>query len=260
MVANEPVVIANLAFAGLPLTDTFLEPQGMALESLPGHLKSVIKTEPMEACPPRKRQRLDHLTQEEKVLRRKMKNRVAAQNARDRKKAQIDHMEDEVTLLKTSLEVLRAENESFISQNKALKKENEELRVQLAINKELKQENDQLKLKLANVKVECQKSNVLSDNSDGHPRSLEYASLISASQQKRQDSMVTFRWMMLLVIGWMTLKQTNSSTLCKSSSRNFVRKAFLLTRQHLKRKYSNRMNPKLKWWGPEQNSWNPSKN
>lgn len=44
---------------------------------------------------PRRRRRLTHLTNEEKVLRRKLKNRVAAQNARDKKRDESERIKIE---------------------------------------------------------------------------------------------------------------------------------------------------------------------
>jgi len=76
----------------------------------------------------RKRANLDHLSLEEKMMRRKLKNRVAAQNARDKKRVIMDDMEVTIQQLQ--------------QQNKKLAKQNEEL---LALNCRLMAENEGLK-------------------------------------------------------------------------------------------------------------------
>lgn len=79
----------------------------------------------------RKRQRLTHLTHEEKVMRRKMKNRVAAQSARDRKKAKMDELDVNVALLREQNEKLKRENALLKEQNKMLDSENRLLKQKL---------------------------------------------------------------------------------------------------------------------------------
>ncbi|XP_065670165.1 uncharacterized protein LOC100210912 [Hydra vulgaris] len=94
--------------------------------------KKVIESiEEDELYPGRKRRKLDNLNVDERILRRKLKNRVAAQTARDRKKA---HMEDLETCL------ARIEKE-----NKFLKKSNQELRSQIH---NLNEKNMQLQIRL----------------------------------------------------------------------------------------------------------------
>lgn len=94
--------------------------------------KKVLATiEDDERNPNRKRRRLDNLNVEERILRRKLKNRVAAQSARDRKKAHMDQLE--ITLHRVEKE------------NKFLKKNNEDLRSQVH---QLMESNAQLRSKL----------------------------------------------------------------------------------------------------------------
>ncbi|KAK7506004.1 hypothetical protein BaRGS_00002726 [Batillaria attramentaria] len=109
---------------------------------------------------PRKRRRLTHLSPDEKILRRKLKNRVAAQTARDRKKALMSDLEEKVAKLQ--------------EQNKLLLKENAELRISRST---LQQENHRLKKCLSNtssapVKVESTDSVALSSKPEpDSPRS-----------------------------------------------------------------------------------------
>lgn len=82
---------------------------------------------------PRKRKRLTHLTPEEKIMRRKLKNRVAAQTARDRKKARLETLEETVAKIHEQTKKLLDVNSQLLERTEALEKENEILRERLGL-------------------------------------------------------------------------------------------------------------------------------
>ncbi|KAF4790600.1 X-box-binding protein 1 [Turdus rufiventris] len=92
--------------------------------------------------PARKRQRLTHLSPEEKALRRKLKNRVAAQSARDRKKARMTELEQQVVELEEENQKLLRENQLLRERTCNLARENQELRSRLGLDA-LKTEEDE---------------------------------------------------------------------------------------------------------------------
>merc|ERR1719216_724169 len=91
--------------------------------------------------PVRKRANLDHLSPEERLMRRKLKNRVAAQNARDKKKSQCEEMEKMINQMKEDRQKLLDENSRLQKinsklqlDNVSLQEENTELKQRLGIN------------------------------------------------------------------------------------------------------------------------------
>merc|ERR1712001_90702 len=78
--------------------------------------------------PVRKRANLDHLSPEEKLMRRKLKNRVAAQNARDKKRVKMEEMEGELQRLKAHSKQLELRNAELVSENERLTSENDILK------------------------------------------------------------------------------------------------------------------------------------
>merc|ERR1711963_1057194 len=78
--------------------------------------------------PIRKRANLDHLSAEEKLMRRKLKNRVAAQNARDKKRVKMEDMDSDLARLKAHAKALEARNAQLVAQNQRLVAENDALR------------------------------------------------------------------------------------------------------------------------------------
>merc|ERR1711971_1228096 len=80
--------------------------------------------------PARKRANLDHLSQEERMLRRKLKNRVAAQTARDKKKAATDSMEKQLAEAQARLQDSLDANAQLLKTNPQLQMENANLQQQ----------------------------------------------------------------------------------------------------------------------------------
>ncbi|KAG8267225.1 X-box-binding protein 1 [Homalodisca vitripennis] len=73
------------------------------------------------------KRRLDHLSIEEKILRKKLKNREAAQTSRDRKKARLEELEASVVQLQNENEVLHEEVRSLKDDKESLLRENARL-------------------------------------------------------------------------------------------------------------------------------------
>lgn len=88
----------------------------------------------------RKRRKLADFNPDEKTARRKLKNRIAAQTARDRKRIEtemqcekLSETKEEVTRLRKDNESLRSDNASLRDDNARLRQENAELRQKLEL-------------------------------------------------------------------------------------------------------------------------------
>ncbi|XP_061674068.1 LOW QUALITY PROTEIN: X-box-binding protein 1 [Syngnathoides biaculeatus] len=114
-------------------TASFGRPISVVLPSASSQASSDSESSGSAGPPVRKRQRLTHLSPEEKALRRKLKNRVAAQTARDRKKAKMGELEQQVLELELENQKLHIENRLLREKNSGLLIENDELKERLGL-------------------------------------------------------------------------------------------------------------------------------
>ena len=204
---------------------------------------------------PRKRQRLDHLSQEEKIMRRKMKNRVAAQTARDRKKAKMAELEEQVIELETEKRMLMLVNIELQNKNADLQKENTDLKLRIGqTDSKVTIKQEPAPVTGSNTVNETESR--LSDSS----RSLEHASFINVPLQKGQDLRILTLWMMqfiyLPVVARLMLCLTYFSSVVKIF---YSLKMSTSLYQNMEKAERIKYQP-LKWWGPQQKAWNPTKN
>jgi len=164
--------------------------------------------------PPRKRERLTHLTPEEKLNRRKLKNRVAAQTARDRKKLRTNTLEE-------SLEHLSTENQQLLAENARLKQRLSQLSA----------ENTRLKRSTERVDSEDEKPPKI-DNMAGGRSSDAFGSAasINAPLQWDQASRLPTQRLLALLMAYLTSICKESSTTCSAEPNSTTLRALNLIR------------------------------
>ncbi|XP_037821905.1 LOW QUALITY PROTEIN: uncharacterized protein LOC119610662 [Lucilia sericata] len=169
-------------------------------------------------APKGKKRRLDHLTWEEKVQRKKLKNRVAAQTSRDRKKARMEEMEHEIEdltektqILVNKCESLQVINDSLLEKNQKLDMEVEILRQQLQELQKQQQlhQQQQLQQQQQHKTVTCAgcesllNGSAVSNNTDPLPQgsnpkdsqsSPETLSVLKLKQQLKKSATVSSLW------------------------------------------------------------------
>lgn len=195
---------------------------------------------------PRKRQRLNHLSPDEKLMRRKMKNRVAAQTARDRKKALMERLEDKIYEFEVQQTKILDENSLLRARNQKLEAENRELRKRLCLDVDTDAESD----KSFHVTVKEEAESPESAALDVPPQQ-EQAQFLSSLMA------MMFTWSLMFYLEF----------LVKSMGKALPSKAQSQLTSHMKVEEipSVQVAPIHQpqpppWWGPQQQTWNPSKN
>lgn len=225
----------------------------------------------------RKRMRLHQLSWEEKIQRKKMRNRIAAQTSRDRKKAKMDLLED-------SVKELQQQNNQLFSQVSELKKQNESL---IDANKEL-----QKLLSTRSLTCMCQKqsekSNEVTEASEisfsqiqtcvGDDLPFDRPAESTLPQQKGQrptsaQSLTATSWSLWKILTvyllslrcWQMAKGKSSLMTWNDWQQVCFKKLNSMTTEELQKIWKMRTQEVansnatflMKWWGRHQKSWRP---
>lgn len=199
---------------------------------------------------PKKRRRLTHLSPEEKILRRKLKNRVAAQTARDRKKAQMNDMEETIANL-------QAENKRLMQYNSTLQKKAYELATE---NAELQHRLGLLENGECNVSSSGESASLVKTEPKS-PRSAEP----SVPQLKKQALILSHlimqltSFLSLVIYSHFSMKCTTQTLIHPLTIAQLFQQQQGLVKEK-KKWLLVQHSVHIQWWGPHQHNWTPSMN
>uniref|UniRef100_A0A4W6E8V1 X-box-binding protein 1 n=1 Tax=Lates calcarifer TaxID=8187 RepID=A0A4W6E8V1_LATCA len=234
---------------------SFSRPISVVLPSTANQVSSDSDSNSSAGPPIRKRQRLTHLSPEEKALRRKLKNRVAAQTARDRKKAKMGELEQQVLELELENQKLHIENRLLREKTSGLLTENEELRQRLGLDTLDTKEKVQVLLSTGNdtgLGIGSSESAALRLRVP--PQQVQAQQSLNLKTSQWIQMVLTLQTMSLICSWafWTSLTQSCSSSLVSRSARS--------RRCCWSEGGTQYLPPHLRLWGPHQLSWRPLMN
>lgn len=218
---------------------------------------------PAETSVRGKKRRLDHLTWEEKLQRKKLKNRVAAQTSRDRKKAKLDELEETVRTLRERTEQLTQQCTMLSSQNEKLMTENKRLRSEIDVVRDQQQQY----CSLCQSRVGCavpSTGSAVSINPLPQGGTAQPASCLTMTP----GAAVLLKIMTFCLL-WKSYSEISRETTVKNSKnwpkalcKKFPPKWKQILRDQMNKQplrtipLSN-LNIQMQWWGRHQKMWKP---
>jgi X box-binding protein 1 len=244
-------------------------------------------SECVRATPGRKR-KLDHLSYEEKVQRKKLKNRVAAQTSRDRKKKQMDEMQvtieeqcQTICNLERRCEQISCERDKIAAKYEKLEREHQKLKARSNYARQesrntIPEEHKYTRSALEDTSDEgCIGSFTIKTEGSAESKPLlkvskmEIESIKRSSKVPRSKSEVKalLKVILLCLLYRNSSKLSSSASTTLSSLQKACSKMSHQTWKQLVQQASQQM-PKAKamnsqclnsWWGPQTREWNPPK-
>lgn len=260
------------------MTPKILAPRLQKTEALDNSM--TMNTESLCKPTPGRKRKLDHLSHEEKVERKKKKNRVAAQTSRDRKKKQFEELLAKNEEQVKRILLLEKENKQLQAKNDKLEKENQKLKaqnLQYQLQSQIKQKNhhnipEEHKYNRVNDEI----SNLKSDNFDDSVhiktegpavsnfiKPLPKVSMMSSESTKKsskefRQQMTLIQVIMLCLFYKNSLKTSTLKklqTTCSTISIPVLKQMI----QRLPRYKAPNAQCLDQWWGSHNRQWNPPK-